>query len=484
MYGGYEMAEIVSYAKSKQFNFLFSEDFVIEYFNHTLFNSFDTISYLLSQFNASETWGFFLHFIVSIILFSGIYKLGHSLLKHEWLPYLLIFVLCIPPFQGHSLLPTDLYTPYLSNGLITKTCIVWGIISWLSRKSISFTFLMGMSIFFTPLIAIHFWVLIISTGIIFHFVRKKRAFLNFKKWVIPHLLIFAMFSVWVVFYSKQLFPNEYLWQRLSHIFFNFKEGSSYELDRSSGYLLYIVVSFSVCSYTFRYHTKLLTFILTFLLYTVAICFFSFLETGTFFGHSWFDILFILELITLIAIFKMLYTFVKISILKEFETGGKYLFYAIITAFSGFITNPNIIFSNQLYVFPWKDQSRRAEIDIAEKTRILTEPNSLFITPPYFSFFKPVSERSTLTSLYFEAKTPWFRSEWIDRTISVYGINPVDRQSKETKLLYALAFYKNMDDQKINDMKQKYCITHAILPINHPTIYPTIIQNAGYKLIEL
>ena len=100
---------------------------------------------------------------------------------------------------------------------------------------------------------------------------------------------------------------------------------------------------------------------------------------------------------------------------------------------------------------------------------------------YFGHFRFVAERAIVVD--FQA-FPFSDSgilEWYHRMSDCYGI-PDQKGFNAIRELNSN--YKNIDDEKLAALKEKYDISYAVLFNETVTNYPVLFNNDKFKLIEI
>jgi len=104
----------------------------------------------------------------------------------------------------------------------------------------------------------------------------------------------------------------------------------------------------------------------------------------------------------------------------------------------------------------------------------TSKESLFLTPYLFGFIRTESKRAIVVDFKAFPFQDKAMLEWYKRIENCYGL---DKDHFEES-------YKNLNDQKVHDLKKEYLFDYAILYQETETKMPVIYSNSEYKIIDL
>ena len=475
-YGHGDTIEVFPYAKWLTDNSLYPHDFFIQNTIQHVPNE----RYILAQFfswtgNAMPWIAFILHFLCSVFLLEGLFRIAKKYIKSEVLIWLAI-LLPISIFYGKNLGGNEMYIPFFTSSTLAKAIGIGAILFFLEtdKKPLLVYALLAIAAFIQPIVSIQLFVILTGVAFLSKLARIQRGHGNIyshvlftfgqvlKKTMLGILFYLSTAGVWIFFMNKNFASGE-IEKALLFDFFEFRIPHHY-IPSYFSWKNYLALSslFLVGIYFFKNKEKkiFLFFVLSLLgtiVYTLGVEVF---QNPSIMAAQWFKTTIWLKAFSFIAVFAMLEKFLPTNLISFFDKKIKFgllilsifSIYTILNPFSRFNAFPyDLPFFQNL---PTEMVEKNAEINIAELAKEKTSKDALFIIPIGNTHFKYYAERST----YIDYKAVIHRKSvipiWYQRVQEVYGINIQTRQSGKNIDAVANDFYKKRTIQDLEVFAKK------------------------------
>ena len=476
-----DVVDVMSYAKYLNDTGLFPRDFYIQNISGAIPNERLVFSSFLAIFGNQLVWlTLILHWLSSMILFSGIYAISSKFIEYDLLRWLLILTLFIPLY-GIGPGDCELFYNMFISSLLAKSLGIWALYYYLERKFNISVLLLIPATFIHPTVGAQLFLCITLIIIIWSLIKKE-----WRSW--PSVLLYLLSAgVWLLLlyfrvdeagqYSNELFFEIFEF-RLAHHFF---PGYFKSIDVIAGFVLLIT---GLYYFLKKGHVFSASFIIVLfsgmLIYTLS---HYFLQLGIILSSQWFKTFIWVELLGLIALFAMINAlFIKLRLPKLFFRIGTNILWTFSVVMLIMIHWPGNYFSNKqpdLFYMQHFDP----EVDIAQKAKQLTTQDDLFIVPMEFTAFKYHSERS----LFIDYKSVVHRKEvlgeWYGRIKKIYRIDIKNRQNGDNLYLKGRDNYLAIDAAYCLDLKDlgiDYMVTYS----DHKLPYSIIAENNRFRIYDL
>ena len=128
----------------------------------------------------------------------------------------------------------------------------------------------------------------------------------------------------------------------------------------------------------------------------------------------------------------------------------------------------------------RDRGFAAILDISRRAREVTSKDAVFLTPPDFGPFRIVARRAIVVD--FKSWTFRTPGAWLERLTDCYGetggeggFELVDSFNRR---------YRDVDDAQLRRIAERYGATHAVLYRETPSAFPTLAEEASYRIVSL
>ena len=234
-YGHGDMIELLPYAKWLNDSTLYPNDFFIQNISVQNFNERFVLAYLFSLFgNAMPIFAFFLHFLCSLFLLEGLYRIARIFIQSKAIIWAAILI-PIAPLMNWNLGGNEMYIPMVVSGTVAISMTIWAIYFFLKKdqgnRNYWYAFvLLALAACIQPLVS--FQVFLLLSGVLVlqtifpklwpsTLVRKKPIDL------LPILFYLLTGGVWIYLinshFSEGEIENELFFEflefRLAHHFF-------------------------------------------------------------------------------------------------------------------------------------------------------------------------------------------------------------------------------------------------------------------------
>lgn len=121
-------------------------------------------------------------------------------------------------------------------------------------------------------------------------------------------------------------------------------------------------------------------------------------------------------------------------------------------------------------------------DIGNYVNQNTPVDSLFLTPPYFGYFRTSANRAIIADWEAIPFQDGAMLGWYNRLLDIYGGKP---EAQGHSAIWEMnKKYHRITDIKMQKIAETYNADYAVLLNDTPTEYPVIYKNARYKVIDL
>ena len=506
-YGHGDTIEVFPYAKWLNDNTLYPQDFFIQNTIQHVPNE----RYILAQFfswtgNAMPWIAFLLHFLCSIFLLEGLFRITKKYITSEFLIWIAI-LLPISIFYGKNLGGNEMYIPLFTSSTLAKAIGIWAIYFFLDLSAdkaekkdnnilLVYT-LLAIAAFIQPIVSIQLFVIL--TGVILlsrfdfpssiefdskNLIQGLTESQTLKKTALGIVLYIFTAGVWIFLMNKNFASGE-IEKALLFDFFEFRVPHHYmpSYFPIKNYIALGTLFFIGIYFFYKKEKKVFWFFVLVLLglvfYTLGVEVF---QISSIMAAQWFKTTIWLKAFSFIAILSFLEKLIPKNLISFFEkiktvglvSIGVFSIYIILNPFARFNAFPY-----DLPVF----QSQNAERNISELAKKHTPKDALFIIPMNNTHFKHYAERST----YIDYKAVIHRKSvipiWYQRIQEVYGIDIKTRQAGRNQYAVGNDFYKKRTLQDLEAFAKKgidYWITFkdVDLPLEK------IVSNEKYVIYKL
>jgi hypothetical protein len=487
-YGENDQIEQLSYTKYLLDNSLYNGDFYINYISKQIPNERYFTAYLLSIFGDNLEWTcFFLHGLISIGLFAGLFRIAKRYIEQDgwiWLALLTLFV----PMYKINLGGNDLYYNELLSGNLSKTVGVWAFVFFLEKKYLHFSIFAIFATLFHAVAGAQVMVLASSAYLINAiFIEKKWKIKENKDFLLGFLLYSVFAGTWLILLLKN-FAEAKLSNEVFYDMINFRIPHHF-IPSAFGQKNYLILLpiFAFTTYFFYKKEKMLFGIfLTSLsiaaIYTLAVEVF---HSPILFSTQWFKSTIWLKAFAVFAIFSWFsdWLFVRFVTFFNFINIGKLTL--LLSAFFAFkmMKNPEGRFQKIAYHFPFSDYKNKNEYAIELKFKDLVDKKAIFVQPASITSLKFFSERSS----YIDYKTVVHShrgfAEWYKRVQAVYKLNTQNRDFSISAIAQADQNFYKLKETDFMELKN-LGVTHIFTKKSHVLAFPKITENEEFVVYSI
>jgi hypothetical protein len=118
----------------------------------------------------------------------------------------------------------------------------------------------------------------------------------------------------------------------------------------------------------------------------------------------------------------------------------------------------------------------------------TADAEMFLIDPNWSEFRALSQRPVFVTWKDGTAMLWkrdFINEWVPR-IEAFGFDfyKTDEVGTPDGLNHLSRLYKNLNDQQVLKLTQKYPIRYWVVQHDQPSQFPVVYQTPGYKVLKI
>ena len=485
---GYELGrddqiQAIGYAEMINDSSLFTTDFYLQNIDKVKPNERFVFSYFMSFFSGNyPIYLFLMHYITSMLLFFGIYKIAALYIKNEVLRWLTLPALFIPLYL-YYLGSCEVYYPNFFVSIFVKTIGIWGVYLFLKKYYYYAILVFIVATFFHQVVGLQLFM--ITTGVLL----IGKLFYDLRiDWIKIGLIILTYIltaGIWMIV-LKQKFEAGFTGnnQELFDIIFKFRLPHHYLPSTFpikqwlvEGVLLLIGLRFfyQKSQAVFLFY---LSVILGLIVYTIGVESFNYINITAF---QWFKTTMWLEIFSVIAFFALLekhLPFLKSKIFKALSYTGVFAG-AIIVIITVTSFKEKIPFKVK-YDFGTQ-YTDDANVDIAIKIKAKTSKDALFVHPQNYTELRYYAERNSFVDYKIMPLRKQTIMLWWDRLSYIYGYDYKDVGIN--KLEFANSYYKSLKENDFVKLKQ-YGVGYILTFKEHKLNFPILCQNSKYVVYTI
>lgn len=460
---------------------LFSKDLYIQNAVASFPNERYFFLLLLQPFTAQLEWvSFLFHFIFSILLLQGIYRIAGKFIHHHWLKLAVPLLLFIPLY-GINLGDNELYYGIFHPSLVSKAIGVWAIYFWLNKRLITALCLSSLATLFHPVAGLQVFTLIAVAEFVYLLSIKQNPFSRSLIIGVGIWLITA--GLFLLSIHRRFEAGSDINIDLYRIFYIFRNPHHYipaAFPEKNWFVLLPLFLGGLTIY-FKKDRRLFYFFLAtcfgIAIYLVGLQ----LNSTTITTFQWFKSTIWLELLSLIAILSALESVATRYRLQLFLP----VLSLVLPIAWGIFINPSYSFiqSGQQYDLPFVDYKDDA-IDISLQAKLKTPVDALFIQPCHFTELKYFGERSSYVDYKALTHTQQFLSIWWTRLEEVYQLDLDATPAGYGTCSYANQQLVQWDYDRLINFHSTSGVTHILTFREHQLDFPVVASNDTYIIYEI
>lgn len=474
-FGDEDMTETLSYAIYMNDHSLYPNDLYIQAVSRTLLNERYPFTSLLSLFSDHLDWAcFFLHFLTSMLLISGLWTLG-KLFLHTDLSRIFLVLGTLVFIYHLNLGGNEIWYNYFVPSHLAKAIAIWALLAWLTDKPIWAYGLVSLATFAQPVVGAQLALLFLIIDL------QNLKLGNYKLFRGP--IIYALTAgIWVIsvfitnLVNDQTVSGSVFYQimeaRLAHHFFP----SYYPLHSWILLLPLLVMGFIIWKQ--NNHKLKYFFFWSFagmIIYVIGI---ELLEIPTLLSIQWFKVTVWLKPLALLAVLLILeeawihlqrnWIMLLLSSLVIIST----------IQFSGMMH----LFGNKPYHFPGLSYYT-AEMDLALKIKQNLPKDACILIPPDVTGIRYFSERSLYIDYKSNIHTKKYMSEAAQRREELYGLN-LNRRAYSDDVMYEMK--KHYGGLKTEDFERFLSrgADYVLVENEHKLDLKEVLRNSLFTLYQL
>ena len=497
-YGHGDTIEVLPYAKWLTDNSLYPQDFFIQNTIQQVPNERYILAKFFSWTGSVTPWvALVLHFLCSIFLLEGLYRIAKKYIQSEVLIWLAI-LLPISIFYGKNLGGNEMYIPLFTSSTLAKALGIWAVLYFLNNKVLPVYILLSLAAFIQPIVSVQLFVLVTGVYLLSKFdiqssfeLKKLEAknkiqglieSQTLKTTALGILLYLCTAGTWIFFMNKN-FASGGIEKALLFEFFEFRVPHHYMPSYFSmkNYIALVSLFFVGLYFYYKKEKKIFWFFVLAMLgmldYVLGVEVF---QISFIMAAQWFKATIWLKAFSCIAVFALLENEILNRFDSKWTVKGQVVFAGMLLLF--IVSKTPAKFKHLPYDLPFL-QNKNAEITIAELAKAKTPKDALFIIPIGNTHFKHYAERST----YIDYKAVIHRKLiipiWYQRVQEVYGIDIKTRREGRNMGGIANDFYKKRTLQDLENFAKKgidYWMTFK--EVNLPL--PKVAENEKYVIYKL
>lgn len=479
-FGTGDQVELLPYTLFLNNTALYPYDFFIQGLHAAVPNERTIAAHLLLPFvNSLEVACLLLHFVTTILLVTGLEKIGSHITKNV-LPVRAAVFLALIPLNDYGLGNVELYSDCFQASALSISILAWAIHFLLARSF----FLSGILISTATLIHVleGLDIMIVCSGVLLAGCLSGRySFKQLLSFLLPFILT-ALPYLFLVLKAKQapgandaeMFEITFLFRHPHHFIF-----STFSALKKA---VFFSVTAAALFYLYKKQSVLFLFVLisTLLLagYIVATDVFHFVPVANFQLYKvtpWVKYLGVLSLVLLLP-----FSLPSISIKSEnfvFASG------AVAAMVVVFFYNSYLPYSVPFELFSMKEQSPL--IRICEEVKKKTPADAVFVVPFDNTGFKFYAQRSAYVEFKANVRHRSFVKEWMKRITLVYGVTTHNAQRGFALQDVADRFYFYPNNAKWLRELKTAGVTHVLTKRNQKMESGRLIAaNEAYAVYQL
>jgi len=483
-FGHGDLIEVLPYANWMADPSLYPTDLYIQNTITKIPNERYLLAKLFSWFGNAQDWmALLFHFLCSIFLLEGLYRIAKKYIQTEGLIWAAILI-PISILYGKNLGGNEMYIPLFTSSTFAKACGIWAIYFFLSdqRKYFLVYLLLILAAVIQPIVSIQLFLLITAVYIVDNFFFLDKS----AKWggLIFGMIGYALTAgVWIYF-MNQNFSSGNIDNQLLFDFFEFRHSHHYfpSYFPLKYYILLIPIFLIGLIYFFKIERKLFMFIglilLGLIIFWLGVEVF---QISSILSAQWFKSTIWLKAFSFIALFALVEKFLPIfqeKYLNQLIIWGV----RIVGVASIFIMmNPFFIFQKRPYDLRFLS-IENAELEISKIAKTVTNKDALFLIPKDNTHFKYYSQRNSYVDYKAIVHRKSFIPTWYQRVQDVYGVNVNDRRTTDVNQK-ANNFYKNLSVEKLKEFSENG-VTHLLTFKEVKLPFEVVGENGEFVIYEL
>jgi hypothetical protein len=460
---------------------LFDNDLYVEYATATFPNERYFFLLILQPFAGQLEWAsFLLHFIFSVILFSGLYHVAGKFIHHHWLRTAIPLLLFIPLY-GINLGDNELYYGIFHPSLVAKAIGVWAIYYWLNNSLIVALCLSAIATLFHPVAGLQVFTLISGAAFFYQISVRKNPFS--RSFLIGIGIWFFTAGLFLLAIHKRFEGSTEVSIDLYYIFYIFRNPHHYIPDAFPQKNWFVLTPLILAGWLLYFKQDRRLFIFFLVAFTGLAIYVAgiYASSTTITTFQWFKSTIWLEMLAVIAV---------VSSIEALAM--RYRLQAALPVLSitlpviwAFAIHPsyNFMRDGQRYDLPFIDYTDDA-IDISRQAKEKTPVDALFIQPCHFSELKYFGERASYVDYKALTHTQQFLSIWWTRLEEVYHLDAYTSPPGYNTCAFADQQFQLWDSNSLLDFQKTSGVTHILTYREHLLDFPVVAGNATYIIYAI
>ena len=484
-FGHGDLIEVLPYANWMVDNTLYPKDLYIQNTITEVPNERYILAKFFSWFGNAQDWmALLFHFLCSIFLLEGLYRIAKKYIISEGLIWAAILI-PISILYGKNLGGNEMYIPLFTSSTLAKALGIWAVYFFLSndRKYFPSYLLLILAAVIQPIVSIQLFLLITGVYIVdnLFFSDESNKWRGLMIGVIGYLMTAG---VWIYFMNRN-FSAGVIDNQLLFDFFEFRDSHHYfpSYFPMKYFVLLIPIFFIGLGYFFKTERKLFLFfglaMLGLIIFWLGVEVF---QISSILSAQWFKSTIWLKAFSFIAIFALAeksFSFLRENWVNQLAKWGIRIVGIMAILIMIF---PFSIFQNRPYDLPFFTLNN-SELEISQIAKSITNKEAVFLIPKDNTHFKYYSERNSFVDYKAIVHRKSFIPTWYERIQSVYGIEVNDRRRGVDVNEKANQFYKNLSIENIQSFSKKG-VTHLLTFKGVKLPFKVIGENESYIIYQL
>ncbi len=492
-FGSGDQSEMLPYAKYLTDNTLYASDFYIQSISSVVPNERYIFSWFLSFFGDNMDWAaFFGHFVATMLLILGIYRIAAIEFRTEWGRWLAVLSVTFL-FYGVNLGGNELYYNTFIPSYVAQVIGIWVLFYAMRGRVIHVYGLLMLITYIHPLIGIQLLLLVNLVFLVIQFLNKTKT--PFLGLLIINSLYFLTAGVFILKIKMSYDASDMTAQqffdiiafRAPHHYFPHTFPLSNWLILATPFLVAWILSSGFVRILFSW------IIVGSFVYLMGIYVF---QNTTPLSMQWFSTTVWLKTFSIIITLNFIEAIFDKSEFHKKLLASKHTFLYYLTAASllavVFMTPQYRLFAEKPYDFPFFN-TENAEVQISKLAKQHTPKDALFLIPADFSEFRFWSERAS----YVDYKATNHRqsafAEWYKRIQEVYKISLSDRLKGANLMVLANHNFQNLTATDFIKFHENQHITHVLtyknvslvhLSKNEENDFQRVVENDKYVIYKI